>query len=56
MIECLKIWPELEADHRAVTAQDYALMVGLLVVAVLAASITLGGSIDDAFSELVRLL
>ncbi len=56
MIECLKIWPELEADHRAVTALEYGLMVGLLAVAVLAASTTLGGSIEDAFSILAHLL
>ncbi len=56
MIECLKTWLELEVDRRAVTALEYALMVGLLAVAVLAASVTLGGSIDDAFSELARLL
>jgi pilus assembly protein Flp/PilA len=56
MIECLKTWLELEADHRAVTALEYALMAGLLVVAVLAASTTLGGSIEDAFAHVAHLL
>jgi len=56
MIECPKTWLDLKADHRAVTALEYALMVGLLVVAVLAASLTLGGSIDDAFAYVARLL
>ena len=55
MIECPKTWLELKADRRAVTALEYALMVGLLVVAVLAASGILGGSIEDAFTVLAHL-
>jgi pilus assembly protein Flp/PilA len=55
MIECLKIWPQLNVDRRAVTALEYALMAGLLAIAVLAASGILGGSIEDAFSVLDHL-
>jgi Flp pilus assembly pilin Flp len=56
MIAYLKTWLGLRTTRRAVTALEYALIAGLLAVAVLAASITLGGGIDDAFSNIANLL
>jgi len=56
MVECLKTLPELKVDRRAVTALEYALIAGLLAIAVLAASSTLGASIENAFTALAHLL
>jgi pilus assembly protein Flp/PilA len=56
MIEYLKTWPELKADRRAMTALGYALIAGVLALAVLAASSVLGSGIDNAFSGLARVL
>ena len=56
MIECLKTWPDLKLDRRAVTALEYALIAGLLAIAVLAASSTLGVGIENAFTVLAHLL
>jgi Flp pilus assembly pilin Flp len=56
MIEYLKTWLELKTDRRAVTALEYALMAGVLALAVLAASSILGSGIDNAFRGLARVL
>jgi Flp pilus assembly pilin Flp len=56
MIAYLKTWLGLRTIRRAMTALEYALIAGLLALAVLTASSTLGGSIDDAFSNLANLL
>jgi Flp pilus assembly pilin Flp len=56
MIEYLKTRLELNADRRAVTALEYALMAGVLALAVLAASSVLGSDIENAFSGLARVL
>jgi Flp pilus assembly pilin Flp len=56
MIEYLKTCLELKADRRAVTTVEYALMAGVLALAVLAASSVLGSGIDNAFSSLARVL
>jgi Flp pilus assembly pilin Flp len=56
MIEYLKTWLELTTDRRAVTTLEYALMAGVLALAVLAASSVLGSGIDNAFRGLARVL
>ena len=56
MIEYLKTCLELKADRRAVTTVEYALMAGVLALAVLAASSVLGSDIENAFSGLARVL
>lgn len=42
MIECLKTWLKLKTARRAMTALEYAMVAGLLALAVLAASSILG--------------
>jgi Flp pilus assembly pilin Flp len=56
MIEHLKTWPELKADRRALTALEYALIAGVLTLAVLAASTILGNGIDSSFSSVADVL
>jgi len=56
MIAYLKTWLGLRTARRAVTALEYALIAGLLAVAVLTASSILGGGIDAAFSAVANLL
>jgi Flp pilus assembly pilin Flp len=56
MIECLMTWPGLTVDRRAVVALEYALIVGLLAVAVLTAASALGASIETAFADLAHLV
>jgi Flp pilus assembly pilin Flp len=56
MIAYLRTWLELRTIRRAVTALEYALIAGLLAVAVLTAASILGVSIDDAFSNIANLL
>ena len=52
----LKTWLGLRTIRRAVTALEYALIAGLLAVAVLTASSILGVGIDNAFSTVANLL
>jgi len=56
MIESLKTRPKLTIDRRAVAAPEYALIAGILAMAVLAASSTLGGRIENVFTDLAHLL
>jgi Flp pilus assembly pilin Flp len=56
MIGYLTTWLKLKADRPAVTALEYALMAGVLALAVLTASSILGSGIDNAFSDLARVL
>ena len=56
MIAYLKTWLGLRANRRAVGALEYALIAGLVALAVLTASSILGGGIDNAFSHLANLL
>ncbi len=56
MIKYLKTWMALKADRRALVALEYALMAGLLAVAVLTAITTLGSSLDHAFNNIANLL
>ena len=55
MIAYLKTALALRLDRRSVTALEYAIIAGLLVVAVLVASTTLGVSLDEAFVNIARL-
>ena len=56
MVEYLRTSLELKADRRGLVALEYALMAGLLAVAVLAASSILGGSLENAFNAIANLL
>lgn len=56
MIEHLKTSPELKADRRALTALEYALIAGVLTLAVLAASTILGNGIGSSFSSVADVL
>ena len=56
MIEYLRTLRALTADRRALVALEYALIAGLLVVAVLTASDILGSSLDNAFNHVADLL
>ena len=56
MIECLKIRPKLKTDRRALAALEYALIAGVLALAVLAVSTILGNGIDSSFSDIADLL
>jgi pilus assembly protein Flp/PilA len=56
MIEYPKTSLALTADRRGLGALEYALIAGLVALAVLTASTILGGGIDNAFSHLASLL
>jgi Flp pilus assembly pilin Flp len=56
MIECLNTLLALKVDPRGLVAVEYALIAGLLAVAVLTASGILGSSLDNAFSHVADLL
>ena len=45
-----------KTDRRGLAALEYALIAGLLAVAVLAASSILGGSLENAFNATANLL
>jgi len=50
MLHYVDIWLELRADRRAVTALEYALMGSLIAVAIIAAVIGLGTSMQTTFN------
>jgi Flp pilus assembly pilin Flp len=52
MLEFIKTWVELKTDRRAVTALEYALIAGVIVVTVAAAFKTLGGAMNTAFNTI----
>jgi pilus assembly protein Flp/PilA len=56
MIECLNTLLALKVDPRGLIAVEYALIAGLLAVAVLTASGILSSSIDNAFNHVADLL
>jgi Flp pilus assembly pilin Flp len=35
MSDCLRLWPRLRNDRRAITAMEYALIAGVLVVTII---------------------
>ena len=55
MIKYLKTALAFRLDRRSVTTLEYAIIAGLLVIAVLIASTTLGVSLDDAFVNIAKL-
>jgi Flp pilus assembly pilin Flp len=56
MIECLKTSPKPKTDRRALTALEYALIAGVLALAVLAVSTILSNGIDSSFSSVADML
>ena len=52
MIEYLKTYLSLTQDKRAVTALEYALIAGLIAVAVVGAATTLGTNISSVFTKI----
>lgn len=56
MIECLNTLLALKVDSRGLIAVEYALIAGLLAVAVLTASGILGSSLANAFNHVADLL
>lgn len=52
MLEFIKTWVELKTDRRAVTALEYALIGGVIVVTVVAAFNTLGTAMSTAFTSI----
>jgi Flp pilus assembly pilin Flp len=56
MIECPNTCRELKADRRAMTGPEYALIAGVLALAVFAVSTILGNGIDSSFSLVADVL
>jgi Flp pilus assembly pilin Flp len=56
MTGTLRAWAALKIDRRAVVALEYALIAGLLAMAVLTASSALGAGIEAAFTDVAGLL
>ena len=56
MIECLNTLLALKVDPRGLIVVEYALIAGLLAVAVLTASGILGSSLANAFNHVADLL
>ena len=56
MIEYLRTSLALTADPRGLIAVEYAVIVGLLAVAVMTASDILGSSLYNAFNHVADLL
>jgi Flp pilus assembly pilin Flp len=52
MYEFIKTWVELKTDRRAVTALEYAVIGGIIVVTVLAGFQTLGTNISSKFTSI----
>jgi Flp pilus assembly pilin Flp len=52
MYEYIKTWLELKTDKRAVTALEYGLIAGVLVVTVLAGFNTLGSGLLTKFTNI----
>ncbi len=54
MIEYFKVWLQLKADRRAVTALEYGLIAALIAVAIISGASTLGGNIGKAFNDIAK--
>ena len=52
MIEYLKVWLQLKADRRAVTALEYGLIAALIAVAIVSGVTALGTSINKTFTDI----
>ncbi len=51
MIEYIKIWLELKADRRAVTALEYGLIAALIAVAIVSSVTALGTKLGAVFNN-----
>jgi pilus assembly protein Flp/PilA len=47
----IRLWLELHADRRAVTALEYGLIAGLIAVAIISAVTSLGTGLSSKFSR-----
>jgi pilus assembly protein Flp/PilA len=56
MYEYIKTWLELKTDKRAVTALEYGLIAGVLVVTVLVGFNTLGSNLQAKFNTVASKL
>ena len=56
MYEYVKTWLELKTDKRAVTALEYGLIAGVLVVTVLVGFNVLGSNISNKFTSIANKL
>ncbi len=56
MYEYIKTWVELKTDKRAVTALEYGLIAGVLVVTVLVGFNTLGSNMMTKFNSIATKL
>lgn len=56
MYEYIKTWLELKTDKRAVTALEYGLIAGVLVVTVLVGFNTLGSNMSNKFNSIATKL
>jgi Flp pilus assembly pilin Flp len=56
MYEYIKTWLEIKTDKRAVTALEYGLIAGVLVVTVLVGFQTLGSGIQTKFKNIATTL
>ncbi len=56
MYEYIKTWVELKTDKRAVTALEYGLIAGVLVVTVLVGFNTLGSNMLTKFNNIASKL
>src|SRR5579872_1274656 len=52
MLEFIKTWVELKTDRRAVTALEYALIAGVIVVTVVAGFSTLATDLSTKFTNI----
>lgn len=52
MSECLRLWPRLRNDHRAVTAMEYALIAGVLVVTIILGMDVYGSDLSNYFNNI----
>ena len=52
MINYLKPWLSLRADHRAVTALEYALIAGVLVASILIGFNVFAGDLANKFNNI----
>jgi Flp pilus assembly pilin Flp len=56
MYEYVKTWLEIKTDKRAVTALEYGLIAGVLVVTVLVGFNTLGTNMMSKFNKIANTL
>ena len=52
MFEYIKVWLQLKADRRAVTALEYGLIAALIAVAIVSGVTALGSGINKTFTDL----